>query len=74
MRISYKIHQKLPLFAPYWAQIGASPLIFAFLKDTSYQIWLKSVQRKSLRTDDGRDMITGSLEDRRRTGHDHWLT
>jgi len=27
----FKIHQILPLFAPYWAPIGASPLIFANL-------------------------------------------
>jgi len=27
----FKIDQILPLFAPYWAPIGASPLIFANL-------------------------------------------
>jgi len=25
----FKIYQILPIFAPYWAPIGASPLIFA---------------------------------------------
>jgi len=28
MRRFFKIHQIVSLFAPYWAQIGVSPLIF----------------------------------------------
>jgi len=43
-RTFLKIHQILPIFAPYWAPIGASPLIFANLNPHSYQIWFKSVQ------------------------------
>jgi len=27
--VKYQIYQILPLFVPYWAPIGASPLIFA---------------------------------------------
>jgi len=34
-RTSSKIHQILPLFAPYWATIGASPLIFENLNPHS---------------------------------------
>jgi len=31
----FKIHQSLPLFVPYWAPIGASPLSFANLNPHS---------------------------------------
>jgi len=34
----FKIHQILPLFAPYWAPIDASPLIFANLNPHSPKI------------------------------------
>jgi len=37
-RRSSKIHQILHLFAPYWAPIGASPLIFAKLNPDSPKI------------------------------------
>jgi len=68
-----KFHFFLPLFYPYGAPIGASPLIFANLnphspKDASYQIWLKSVQwfwRSHLN-----EKFTP--DDRRRTDGDHY--
>jgi len=38
MRRFFKIHQILPLFAPYWAPIGARPLNFAKLNPHSPKI------------------------------------
>jgi len=38
IRRLFKIHQILPVFAPYWAPIGASPLIFAKLNPHSPKI------------------------------------
>jgi len=34
----FKIHQILPVFAPYWTPIGASPLNFADLNPHSLQM------------------------------------
>jgi len=43
----FKIHQILLLFAPYWAPIGASPLIFAHLNPHSTKM-LPMVQISSV--------------------------
>jgi len=37
-RIFFKIHRILPLFVPYWAPIGTSPLMFANLNPHSLQM------------------------------------
>jgi len=67
----FKIHQILPLFAPYEAPIGASPIIFANLNSHSPKILPTkfgsnqfSVWRRS--------HLKEKFTEGRLTGHDHY--